>query len=174
MGTRVKHNAGSWRSRAGTAWRSIAFASLSCFAFASYVKAVTVEDVLAATGIRNGVACVPDCGNGALALELTQKSGFLVLALDEDEPAVAATKEAALEAGLLGRSLYVQQGSLDTLPWADHYVDLLALPEKSRNTLNEAEFGEIMRVLTPVHGRAVFADNLGAVPDAAEAAKKLL
>ena len=53
-------------------------------ACALQVAAEDVESVLQASPLPRGVACVPDCGTGELALTLVQQSGFLVLAMDED------------------------------------------------------------------------------------------
>jgi hypothetical protein len=81
------------------------------------------------TRIARGVACVSNCGDGELALELARNSELLVLAMDPDPANVAAAKQKAADAGLIGRRLYVQQGTLEAIPFADNYVDLLVLPK---------------------------------------------
>ena len=77
------------------------------------------------TSLNGGVACVVPAGDGAKALELAQRVGWIVLALDGDPREVAELKEKAAAAGLLGRSLYVEEGTAENLPFADNYVDLL-------------------------------------------------
>ncbi|MFP4380300.1 MAG: PQQ-binding-like beta-propeller repeat protein [Candidatus Sumerlaeia bacterium] len=134
-------------------------------AYLPVAQASGLEEMLGHYPTKRGVACVPDCGEADLALELAQKSEFLILALDPDETKIAAAKRKASEAGVLGRSLYVEQGQLRSLPFADNYVDLLALPNKTQAELSEAEAAEIMRVLTPVHGRAFLKDHVIEKPE---------
>jgi hypothetical protein len=125
----------------------------------------SAESMLAGYPVRRGVACVPDCGNGAVALELARTTEFLILALDQDAAKTAALKELAAAAGCLGRNLYVEQGSLEALPLADHYVDLLALPATARTELSAKAQAEILRVLTPIHGRAFLKDGVIEKPE---------
>jgi outer membrane protein assembly factor BamB len=126
---------------------------------AAATAAVDADRLLKDAGIARGVAYVPACGDGALALELAEKSELLVLATDPDPANVAQAKARAAAAGLLGRRLYVQQGAPDAIPFADHYVDLLARPGTAEKDLGAAARAEILRVLTPVRGRAVLADT---------------
>lgn len=128
-------------------------------------SAATVEEMLQSYPVRRGVACVPACGDGTAALELARTSEFLILALDEDAAKVAALKAKAAAEGLLGRNLYVEQGALEALPFADHYVDLLALPNAARAGLSEQARREILRVLTPIHGKAFFRDGMSEKPE---------
>ncbi len=121
--------------------------------------------LLGTCSTKAGVACVPDCGDGELALKLARESEFLILAMDEDPANVAAAKEKAAEAGLLGRRLYVEQGSPDTIPFAENYVDLLVLSDVREADISEALRAEIMRVLTPINGRAVLADATISKPE---------
>ena len=117
------------------------------------------RQALAGMEVPRGVACVPDCGDGDLALELTRQSDFLVLAMDADAENVAVAKAKAADAGLLGRRLYVEQGSTGAIPFADNYVDLLVLSDVPEKDLSPELRAEILRVLTPIRGRAVLADT---------------
>ena len=106
--------------------------------------------VLEKTGIRGGVVCVIGAGQTDLALDLARQPGFLVLAMDEDAARVTQMREKAASDGTLGRSLYVEQGAIDRIPFADNYVDLLITSDEGRVAKDE-----IIRVLTPIHGRAI-------------------
>ncbi len=134
---------------------------------ATAAPAGPAADILAKAGIRRGVACVPRCGDGSLATELAGESELIVLAMDPDAANVAAARRSAQRAGLLGRRLYVQQGSAEAIPFADHYVDLLVLAGVGEANLSSELRAEILRVLSPTRGRAVLADatlNKPAIP----------
>ena len=109
--------------------------------------------------VSRGIACVPDCGTGGRAIEMARKGDCLILAMDADPANVAAAKRAAAEEGLLGRNLYVEQGTIDAVPFADNYVDLLDLSSRKSSNLTGDQLREIERVLTPIRGTAVFADK---------------
>jgi hypothetical protein len=91
---------------------------------------------------------------------LARESEFLILALDPDLQAVARTGQQAADAGLLGRRVYVAQGTARQIPLADNYVDLLVLADVRSNDLDDETRHEIMRVLTPVRGRAIIGDRV--------------
>lgn len=129
------------------------------------VSAATVEEMLKSYPVRRGVACVPACGDGAAAMELASTSEFLILALDEDAAKVRELKQKAAAAGFLGRNLYVEQGSLEALPLADHYVDLMALSHVAKAGLSGKAREEIERVLVPIHGKAFFKDGVIEKPE---------
>lgn len=125
--------------------------------------------------VSKGIACIPDCGDPSTdsksssqagsgqtfhqAMELARKGEYLVLAMDADPANVAKAREAAAAAGLLGRALYVEQGTADRIPVVDHFVDLLVLGHRTEKDLTEALAKEIDRVLTPIRGQAVLADK---------------
>ena len=134
-------------------------------ACAAGVSAATVEEMFRSYPVRRGVACVPACGDGAVALELARTSEFLILALDEDAAKVASLKKEAAAAGFLGRNLYVEQGSLEALPLADAYVDLMALSHVAKAGLSGKAREEIERVLVPIHGKAFFKDGVIEKPE---------
>ncbi len=136
------------------------------FLFSTFVissvsaEEIIIEDILQQTYIRNGTACLPRCGDGSLAMELAEK-GFIVLAMDADADSVTALRKKAMYAGILGRKLYVEQGTIDTIPFADNYVDLMILDNLKDEDLTDKLAGEINRVLTPIHGTVLFSGNAG-------------
>lgn len=98
-------------------------------------------------GADNGVICVAPAGDGAEALALAKRPGPIVYAMDPDPAKVRALRKKAVEAGVLGRSLYVDVGTPDRLPLADNVADrVVASPATPE--------AEVLRVLTPVTGRA--------------------
>ncbi len=107
-------------------------------------------------GLTGGVACFAPAGDGAAALELAGKGRWLVMAVEPDAVKAQALREKALAAGLLGRSLYVGEGTPDAIPLADNYVDLLVA---------EKESPENLRVLAPVMGRAIVGGKTIAKPE---------
>jgi outer membrane protein assembly factor BamB len=95
-------------------------------------------------GLSGGVACVVPAGDGESALALAKKERWLVVAVEADAAKVATLRAKAAAAGLLGRSLYVEHGTADRLPFADHLVDVI---------IGQAAPAEAQRVLTPGRGR---------------------
>jgi len=110
---------------------------------------------LEAADLDAGVACMVGCADGGLILELAHHSQFMILALDPDPANVAKTKQRMADAGVLGRGVYVAQGTKEQIPFADNDVDLLVLTGGQPNDLDEETRREIMRVITPVRGRAI-------------------
>ncbi len=145
--------------------RATALLAFGLASVAGFARADSVADALYALGTRRGVACVPGCGDGAAALKLAQGTEMLVLALDTDPANVAAAKQKAADVGMLGRRLYVEQGSAESIPFADNYVDLLVLTGVAEKDLSPDLRAEIMRVLTPIRGCAVLADTTIAKPE---------
>ncbi len=149
-----------------TRYLNVVLALCAAAALAAFpAHADQVEDAIETLGTPRGIACVPDCGDGDLALNLARETEMLVLAMDENPANVAAAKKKAAQAGLLGRRLYVEQGSPEEIPFADHYVDLLLMTDTSQAGLSDETRAEIMRVLTPIRGRAVLADATISKPE---------
>lgn len=124
----------------------------------STARAEDLDDAVKALGTPRGIACVPDCGDADAALKLARETEMLVLALDADMAAVVGARQRAADAGLLGRRLYVEQGTVEAIPFADNYVDLIVLTGMSEKDLSVKARAEILRVLAPIRGRAVLAD----------------
>lgn len=104
-------------------------------------------------GLSGGVACVVPAGDGATALELARKERWVVIAVDPDPAKVTALRAKAAAAGVLGRSLYAEQGTPDRLPFADNLVDVVIATEATPQA-------EILRVLSPVTGRGTVGDKV--------------
>ena len=95
-----------------------------------------------------GVACVEDVSYADAAFTLARNPQWTVHLLLPDADQTAKMRARAVVAdGLLGRSLYVEAGAADPLPYPDHLLDLLIATPKT----SEAE---ALRVISPIRGRA--------------------
>jgi len=111
-----------------------------------------VATLLERIGVRRGVCMVLADPKAELALKLARNSELLVylqLAGDED---VQAARQAAVEAGLFGRRLFVAKGPLKRLHLADNLADAVVAP-----MADAAPKAEILRVLRP-GGKAILGD----------------
>jgi len=114
-----------------------------------------VRSLLTKAGLMYGVAALPHCSDGNLALALAQNSKLLVHAMAPDRTSTDAITHLADEEGLLSRSLYVEQGSPAAMPYADNLVDLLLIADASDATLGSLSQKELLRVLAPWRGCAI-------------------
>ena len=134
------------------------FAILIISSAARLVRAdapLLASQLLAKAGISKGVACVPRCGDGALALAIAQAApGMLVHATDADPANVATARTAAAAAGVLGRALYLEQGSLTNLVLVGNSVALLVIADAADSDVPALSGAEIARVLSPWRGSA--------------------
>ena len=85
--------------------------------------------------LSGGVACYINPTNVSDALELARQGRFLVFVAEADEARASEFRGQAEDAGILGRSLYVEHLADEGIPLADHVVDLVVAPA----TANEAE-----------------------------------
>ena len=97
--------------------------------------------------LSGGVACYINPTNVSDALELARQGRFLVFVAEADEARASEFRGQAEGCRSSGRSLYVEQLADEGLPLADHVVDLVVAPEATDDN-------EIMRVLSPVRGKA--------------------
>ncbi|MBI5723362.1 MAG: PQQ-binding-like beta-propeller repeat protein [Planctomycetes bacterium] len=116
--------------------------------------------LLSRASSSSGICSLPRCGDGKVAIAIA-KSGFLVHAMESPDKVEAARKTAD-GAGILGRSLYVQKGTLAAIPMAENSVDLLVIFDAANADLTDAVRKEILRVLSPCIGRAVVGCAKGA------------
>ena len=111
--------------------------------------------LIALSGRRSGICSLPRCGDGTLAVGLAQSSKLLVHALSEKPAEVAAARKSADAAGLLGLTVYVEQGSVAANPLADGCADLLLIDDASDAELDRIVQQDVRRVLSPYRGVAV-------------------
>ena len=90
---------------------------------------MTADDLVQKTGIAGGLCSFPrfEQGDEKLVVELAKRPTFVVHLLSPSAHRVAQLRDVAEAEGLLGRSLYAEQGSAAPLPFADRLVDLLVV-----------------------------------------------
>lgn len=120
-------------------------------------SSLQAADLAATANLSGGVACFLNPPDASEALTLAQHGRFLVLVTHIEAAKVVEFRKQALDAGVLGRSLYVEQCEPTALPLADHVVDLLISPVSG----NQAE---MMRVLAPVRGKAFLGNQIVTKP----------
>jgi len=94
-----------------------------------------------------GVACVADASQTEAAFILARNPKWAVHLLLPDADQVAKARAKASAEGLLGRSLYIEAGGAESLPYPDHLLDLLIATPKTPKD-------EALRVISPVRGHA--------------------
>jgi hypothetical protein len=124
----------------------------------SGVFAATSAEILEKAQLRGGIACVIGAEQVDTAIGLAKEGGFVVHVLDSDATRVADAKHRLAGAGLLGRQVYVDALTGETLPYADNLVDLLV---DTGALVTEAE---VFRVLAPVRGKALLGEQVVARP----------
>jgi len=102
---------------------------------------------IAQTKLSGGLACFVNPAQADDALALAKVGKFLVHVAAKDATQAEAWKNEAAALGLLGRSIYIEHRADGTLPFGDHFVDLVIAEEG----IDEKE---ILRVLSPMRGRA--------------------
>ena len=134
--------------------------ALSLFA-ASRVQGMSQNDadalaasLLTQSGRHCTMIAVPHCGSGELAQSFWNQGGdarMIVDAFESDPALLESAQQKANALGLLGRNVYVRSGSLSTnaysMPYADHYCDLICATGLADTNFNAISYAEIERVL---------------------------
>jgi len=115
-------------------------------------------------GVSGGICALPRCG-GELAVAVARSGNFLVHAQDPRPSVVAAARDAADRAGLLGRKVIVEKGTPSRLPYADNTVDLVLMTDLADEGLGDVSAREVLRALRP-RGKAVLGRTASAGADA--------
>jgi len=115
-----------------------------------------VVGLLDAANIKAGYCLVLGAGNGQLLSELARRSELVVYCRESDEEKVAATRKMLDNAGLYGVRVAVHQGTLDRLPYARYFANLIVCDEEAVGDVSELSAREMYRVLRPCGGVAVF------------------
>ena len=124
------------------------FLTIVSYAAAGLAAEEPASAALEQAAKSGGVACVtrPEYVDAAIALAAHER--WVVHVLLAEKKQVVDVRRKAEKAGVLGRTLYVEQGESDRLPYADHLVDLVVASEATPKA-------EVLRVLTAIRGRAV-------------------
>lgn len=98
---------------------------LGCVFPPAMADQVAMKTLVEHTGISKGIASVPNCGTGDLAIGLARIGGLLVHAFDADVSKANETRTRAIQAGIDGNGIVVERLPSDPLPYADSFVDLM-------------------------------------------------
>jgi hypothetical protein len=128
------------------------------------VQGIDPKHFVEQTSLSGGIACVIGAENMEMAVRLASTGGFVVHLLDSDRAKIALAKRQLAAKGMLGRGVYVDTLSGGRLPHADNLIDLVVAVDGSRVSQEE-----ILRVLTPIRGRAMVGDKTLSKPAVAGA-----
>ncbi|MBI5723361.1 MAG: PQQ-binding-like beta-propeller repeat protein [Planctomycetes bacterium] len=143
------------RNRLAASWTLLLFSLFASTCHAQDPAGKLAKHLLTKAGMTHGIASLPRCSDGELALAVAQNSKMLVHAMSPDRKVVDAMVQLADAEGILSRSLYVEQGSLAALPYADHLVDLVLITNLTEGDLVNVPLKEIVRILSPWRGKAI-------------------
>ncbi|MCH2373023.1 MAG: PQQ-binding-like beta-propeller repeat protein [Planctomycetes bacterium] len=121
------------------------------------VKAVDpdlIGELLGDVPIYKGVISILGGDDGVLMLELGRLGGYLVHVWEPLAERAAELAELADQAGLYGRDVIVERGSISRLPYAENTVDLVLALDVGSGGLEALSPAEILRSLRP-RGRAL-------------------
>ncbi|MEZ6068720.1 MAG: PQQ-binding-like beta-propeller repeat protein [Pirellulales bacterium] len=110
------------------------------------------DEIVSRSGVTKGFCLVVGCGEGRLALELARRTDLNIYAVDDD-PAVVARARALLDrAGVYGKRVTVDEGSLVNLPYPTYFANLVVSDDLLVDGAVEASAEEVFRVLKPQGG----------------------
>ncbi|MDP6634616.1 MAG: PQQ-binding-like beta-propeller repeat protein [Phycisphaerae bacterium] len=108
-----------------------------------HASAASSKQILAATGVKNGLIVHVGCGKGELTARLKAGDGCIVHGIDTDPANVKAARGAIRKAGLYGK-VSVDTFDGKNLPYADNLVNLIVAEDLGNVPVTEA-----MRALAP-------------------------
>ncbi len=120
------------------------------------------EASLAAVSVRKGYCLVLGAATGRLAYEIARRSQFQVVGVEPDAATAATARRLLRESGLYGRRISIHQGSLDKLPYAKCFANLIVCEETLRSGKLPPNAAEVYRVLRPYGGTVVLLAPPGA------------
>ncbi|NLF38510.1 PQQ-binding-like beta-propeller repeat protein [bacterium] len=144
--------------------RTPLFAScLALILLCTHGRADVAQTLLALAGTgANGVCAFPRCTDGSVPMAVATNTSLVVHVMNADAASVAFMRDHSGSPSVLGRTLYIEKGTLDVLPYASDSLDALFLTDVTDDGLAGLATGEIMRVLAPCVGRAVIGRATGA------------
>ncbi len=104
----------------------------------------SLEQLIAAHGLRGGVMVHVGCDDGVITAGLIQNNEFMVQGLDKDRGRIDAARQANYTEQAMGRFSF-RHWPGGALPYADHLINLLVW-QRAAGAPNMAE---VMRVLAP-------------------------
>ena len=111
---------------------------------------------MAEIGSRPGVVCVLDIpGHVRRIEELAKADGKIVYFQSSDPDQLATVRKAADSAGLLGNSVFADEGNIESIHLADNLADWILVASSAADKVVESE---LLRVLRP-QGTALIGDR---------------
>ena len=123
-------------------------------------ESALVAHLVEMSGISGGVCSVLGCDDAELALELARSGRFFVHVQDTSDSTLASARSMVDVEGLYGKSVVVDKGDLESLPYADNTIDLIIAADLTEPGLARTSMSEVMRVLRP-GGRAILGSREG-------------
>ena len=114
-----------------------------------------LSELVERSGLNGGLLLLPRCSDSADALELAEKTPFIVVACSSQEKQVASMREAAAARGLLARRLYAEQMPDSTCPLAENSVSLLLVDDLVESDLTPARHEAWLGAISPRRGVAI-------------------
>jgi outer membrane protein assembly factor BamB len=87
--------------------------------------AAAADEIIRRTGVKDGFCLDLDCGDGALAVALAQKSNLQIYALSPSAANVASLRRKLSAAGLYGVRITVHQGDAESVRYGKYFADLV-------------------------------------------------
>ncbi len=101
------------------------------------ISAEAAREILAESGLTQGICLVVGCGEGRLAYELAKRSQMRVIGVDTDPQKVNAARQALKPTGVYGTRIALHHvASLSELPFTDSIANLIV----SERALSEGGF----------------------------------
>jgi len=119
------------------------------------VCAAAGETIVNQLPVRKGYALVLDYGDGRLAYELARRSDLKIVGVEADATKAAKARGSLARAGLLGR-VSVHHVPGDKLPYPKYFANLIVSDGAVVSGKAPAGWSEILRVLRPYGGVAMF------------------
>ncbi|MBN2326179.1 MAG: PQQ-binding-like beta-propeller repeat protein [Candidatus Omnitrophica bacterium] len=100
------------------------------------------------TGFSKGV-CAVFGGDADLGLDIAKTGDFFVHVIDPHQEIVDSAQEKVDVQGRYGKQIIVEQCSLNPLPYVDNLLDVVFVPQRTADNLDDFSLAEIMRVVRP-------------------------
>ncbi len=159
----------------GTSLKRVCLFLFGAFLLPIGMHAMSVDAVVKQTGIAAGLCAFPNATkqDTALVLELAQKTNFVVHVSSHQTKVLSDVRAKAETAGLLGRSLYVEEATTNAiLPFADRLVDLLIVSDLRDADLKPGARDAWLKALAPGRGAALVGRSKAAGSGLTETALK--
>ena len=110
----------------------------------SFARGESSQALVEKIGLATGICVLLGDEDGALAVQLAQKTDLILYLQHSDDVQVSAVREAAYAAGFLGSRIFVEKGPVGTIHLADNLADAVVLAGGQGPPAKE-----VLRVLRP-------------------------